>query len=109
MSEEVKDKVEGGEVPMTPELKKMFGKLEDLSWMNKDKEDVLKGTVVIFGTCHHVTLVRVRNDDGCVQVGTRDPYERLEDVLAGADGCGQTVEVPGFEGEWVVGVDPYRD
>jgi hypothetical protein len=95
------------EIPMTPALTDAFGPLEGFTWMDKEEEDTLKGTVIIFGVHHHVTLVRVHYPDG-VQTGTRDPHNRLEDILAGAEHAGQTVEVPGFEGEWVVGVDPYR-
>jgi hypothetical protein len=89
------------------EQREAFSYLEGLTWMDKDEEDVLKATVLIFGVHHHVTFVKVTTEDG-VQVATRDPHGRLEDILAGADGAGMTVQIPEFEGEWVVGVDPYR-
>lgn len=100
-------KVRPGNIPMTPQIAAAFGPLLDLGWMDKEVEDTLKGTVILFGAYHHVTFVRVTTDDG-VQVGTRDPYARLDDILTGAEGAGTTVEIPGFEGEWVVGLDPYR-
>jgi len=83
------------------------GLLEKLAWLQG--EDVLFGCVTLFGVKHHVTIVRVMQDEMGYQVGTRDPEERLDDVLKGADCSGYTVELPGFEGEWVLGVDPYRD
>jgi hypothetical protein len=84
-------------------LREMFGPLSHLSWY--DDEDCLLGAVTIFGVLHHVTCVRV-NDVG---EPTNDPHQRLEDILAGCyDGQPQTVELPGLEGEWVIGVDPHR-
>lgn len=93
------------ETPVGMALAGMFGRLEKLEWF--ENEDCLLGTVTILGTYHHVTFVRVHHPGG-VQTGTHDPENRLDDVLCGADCAGYTVKLPGFEGEWVVGVDPYR-
>jgi len=83
------------------------GTLEKLTWL--EGEDVLLGCIILLNVRHHVTLVRVHTVDG-MQEPTRDPHGRLEDILAGDyDGVPETVELPGFEGEWVLGVDPYRD
>ncbi len=80
------------------------GLLEKLTRL--EGEDVLLGRIVLLGVSHHITLVRV-DEDG---TPTRDPENRLEDILAGDyGGPPLTVELPGMEGEWVLGVDPYRD
>lgn len=86
----------------------MFGKLETLRWLNE--EDCLLGTVFIFGVPHHVTFVRVHFNVDDVLEATNDPHKRLDDILSDSDydGTPQTVELPGFEGEWVIGVDPFR-
>lgn len=93
-------------------LAHMFAPLTHLTWHGDDAyepEDVLIGTLHVFGVGHFVTLVRVHRDVEGMLVGTNDPHNRLEDVLAGADeGSPQTIELPGFEGEWVLGVDPHR-
>lgn len=81
--------------------------LESLEWL--EGEDVLFGAISFFGTMHHVTCVRVTEDRFLCQVGTNDPHNRLDDVLAGSEGAGETVELPGFEGRWVIGIDPFRD
>ena len=87
----------------------MFGRLEKLSWYQD--EDCLLGTVSVLGVRHHVTFVRVERAKDGMLFATRDPHDRLDDILAGSyDGAPATVSLPGpdLEGEWVVGVDPYR-
>ncbi len=84
-----------------------FGDLTDAEVL--EGEDTIFGQVLIFGVRHHVTFVKVTRDPQTgEQVGTNDPHERLDDILAGADGAGETVEIPGVEGDWVCGVDPHR-
>lgn len=96
------------QIPITAPLEDMFGCLERLAWL--PDEDCLLGTVAILGVEHHVTFVRVVRGEDNILRPTRDPYDRYEDILSGDfDGSPQTVEIPGLEGEWVVGVDPYRD
>ena len=108
------------EVPITPELAGMFGKLEKLAWL--EGEDCLLGTIHVFGVPHFVTCVRVHlvcwehtEGDACPlnhhrHEGTNDPHNRLEDILTGDyDGPPTVVKLPGLEGDWVIGVDPYRD
>jgi hypothetical protein len=73
-----------------------------------DGEDCALGTVRIFGVRHHVTFVKVHTVDG-VQTATNDPHDRLSDILNGSEGPGETVQIPSLKGEWIVGVDPYRD
>lgn len=80
--------------------------LEDFSFY--EDEDCALGTARIFGVRHHVTFVKVHEVDG-VQTATNDPYDRLSDILDGAEGPAQTVQLPPYEGSWVVGIDPYRD
>mgnify|MGYP001282407958 CR=1 FL=1 len=99
------------EIDLTTEEGKLLvslfgGTLEKLTWLRG--EDCLLGCVRLVRAPHHLTLVRVHTVDG-VQEATRDPHNRLDDVLRGADSAGDTVELPGFNGEWVLGVDPYRD
>lgn len=97
------------DIPMTDELRAAFSGLENLSWMDKDEEDVLLGKVLIFKVPHHVTFIRVVYDEKLMMLrATRDPYDRLEDIYARiTEGVPQTVNVPGFEGDWVVSVEPY--
>ena len=99
------------EIDLTTEDGKLLvslfgGLLERLCWLRG--EDCLLGAIKLVNMPHHLTLVRVMTVDG-VQTATRDPENRLDDVLQGADSAGETVVLPGFEGEWVLGVDPYRD
>lgn len=96
-------------VPMNDELRAAFGELEELEWL--EDEDVLHGTVRVLGTPCHVTLVKVeRPEDGGPLEATRDPHNRLDDILAGDyDGEPRTIELPGLQGEWVIGLDPFRD
>ena len=86
------------------------GPLYDVRWFDKTTEDALLGTVDIFGVPHHVTFVRVtRGFAGC-QLGTRDPHGRMSLILDsdGEGKAGETVEIPGFPGTWICGVDPFR-
>ncbi len=91
----------------------LFGPLENFELYNDEgeEEDCAHATVRILGVAHHVTFVRVHWVDG-VQVGTNDPYGRLDDILAGAEGAARTISLKklfNLDGEWVVGLDPYRD
>lgn len=83
------------------------GMLKKLAWLRG--EDCLLGNILILRTMHFLTCVRVEYKDGEGYVGTRDPEGRLDDVLRMAhDGGPETVELPGFEGEWVICIDPFR-
>jgi hypothetical protein len=95
-------------VPQYAPMRTMFGELSNLSYL--DDEDVMLGTVHIFRTAHHVQLVKVRRGEDGMLEGTCDPENRLEEVYAagGYDGSPQTVDLPGFDGEWVVTVTPHR-
>ena len=70
-------------------------------------EAALLGSVYILGVLHHAWFVRVEDRDG-EQVTVDDPYGRLEDFyrLDADAGPFQTVEVPGFEGEYVLVIYP---
>jgi len=105
------DDLSDKEIDLTTEDGKLLvslfgGLLEKLVWLRG--EDCLLGCIRLVNQPHHITLVRVHDVDG-TQEATRDPENRLDDVLAGSDGAGETVKLPGLEGEWVLGVDPYRD
>jgi hypothetical protein len=72
---------------------------------------VMTGTVLIFGIMHHVMFFRVRtNDDGWTELdGDRD--EELNNMLDSlSDFCDwddmETVHLPGFSGEWLIGIHP---
>lgn len=84
----------------------IFGPLENFKMY--EGEDCALGTVLILGVPHHVTFVKVETNKRGIQVGTNDPYERLDDVLKGEEHAARTVKLPGHSGEWVVGVDPHR-
>jgi hypothetical protein len=72
-----------------------------------DGEESLLGQTHVFGVLFHVWFIRVKEDDE-VQVGYDDPHNRLDDIY-GLDedgGSFNTVEVPGFEGDYVMVVYP---
>lgn len=91
----------GGEITLL-----RIGAVHDISLL--EGEDCLLGTTHILGVPHHVTFVRVTRNEQGLQVATRDPVNRLERVL-GAYGRAATVKLPWLEGEWVIGIDPYRE
>jgi hypothetical protein len=72
-----------------------------------DDEAALLGRVYILGILHHAWFVQVE-DRGGEQVAVNDPYGRLEDFyrLDLEVGAFQTVEVPGFPGEYVLVIYP---
>jgi hypothetical protein len=59
---------------------------------------------------HHAWFVQVEEADGD-QVAVNDPYNRLEEFqqLDADAGRFQTVEVPGFSGEYVLVIYPAGD
>ena len=72
-----------------------------------DEEAALLGHVFIHGIMHHAWFVQVEERDGD-QVAVHDPYNRLEEFrqLDADAGRFQTVEVPGFPGEYVLVIYP---
>jgi hypothetical protein len=72
-----------------------------------EDEAALLGHVYFLGVLHHAWFVRVEDRDG-EQVAFNDPYNRLDDFhrLDADQGPLQTVEVPGFDGEYVLVVYP---
>jgi hypothetical protein len=70
-------------------------------------EAALLGTVYIFGVLHHAWFVEVIEDDDD-QVAVDDPHGRLDEFHAlDADaGRMQTVQVPGYAGEYVLVIYP---
>jgi hypothetical protein len=72
-----------------------------------EDEAALLGHVYIFGVMHHAWFVEVEERDGD-QVAVDDPYDRLEEFqqLDADAGRFQTVEVPGFPGEYVLVIYP---
>ena len=70
-------------------------------------EASLLGTVYVFGVLHHAWFVRVEEQDGD-QVAVDDPHGRLEEFqqLDADRGAMQTVDVPGYPGEYVLVIYP---
>jgi hypothetical protein len=75
-----------------------------------DDEAALLGHVFIHGVMHHAWFVQVEERDGD-QVAVNDPCNRLEEFqqLDADAGRFQTVEVPGFPGEYVLVIYPAGD
>jgi hypothetical protein len=75
-----------------------------------EDEAALLATVYIFGVLHHAWFVEVLEDDGD-QVAVDDPHGRLDEFHAlDADaGRMQTVQVPGYPGEYVLVIYPAGD
>lgn len=72
-----------------------------------DGEAALLGHAYILGVLHHAWFVHVEDRDG-EQIPVDDPYCRLEDFyrLDADAGPLRTVEVSGFEGDYVVVIYP---
>ena len=70
-------------------------------------EASILGTVYVFGVLHHAWFVRVEEQDGD-QVAVDDPHGRLEEFqqLDVDRGAMQTVDVPGYPGEYVLVIYP---
>jgi hypothetical protein len=75
-----------------------------------DGEAALLGHVFVHGVMHHAWFVQVEEADGD-QVAVNDPYNRLEEFqqLDADAGRFQTVEVPGFSGQYVLVIYPAGD
>ena len=72
-----------------------------------DDEAALLGRVYILGVLHHAWFVQV--EYGCgEQVAVNDPHDSLNDFyrLDTEIGAFQTVEVPGFPGDYVLVIYP---
>lgn len=70
-----------------------------------EDEDYLSGVVYINGAMHHLGALQVvRNEDG-KQVGTKDPFDRLEALSSLYDDM-DPMDIPGVEGEWLVYMHP---
>ena|SRR5450755_1615692 len=70
-------------------------------------EGSLLGTVYAFGVLHHAWFVLVEEQDGD-QVAVDDPHGRLEEFqqLDADRGAMQTVDVPGYPGQYVLVIYP---
>ena len=73
-------------------------------------EAALLGTAYILGVLHHAWFVRVVERDGD-QVAVDDPYDRLAEFhqLDADAGRMQTVQVPGYPGDYVLVIYPAGD
>jgi hypothetical protein len=96
-----------------PEIKKLIiplGGVEVTCYGDHEEdEDTIHGTVVLLGVSHHAQFIRVTEDGDGVQVPTRDPHERYADMQRIYDVNYQTVQIPGFEGNWVLLIHPGED
>jgi len=92
-----------------PSLMFLDGQVRDVS-EHKDGTRLLVG-VEIFGTIHHLSFIRVIVDDEGVQRGAT--YENETDLIALGGlyevSSYQTVNVPGFDGNYVAYLHPYGD
>lgn len=70
-------------------------------------EAALLGRAYILGVLHHAWFVQVEERDG-QQIAVNDPYGRLDDFsrLDADAGPFQTIEVPGFPGEYALVIYP---
>ena len=97
-----------GENCAPPEPTSLVGSFRVEELRRLEGEDVLLGTVALFRTLHHFQAVKVARDAKGCQVGTRDPHHRFSDVAqVNGDGALETVELPGFDGEWVLCIYPF--
>jgi hypothetical protein len=97
-----------GENGSAPEPTSLVASLDVVGLRRLEGEDVLLGTVALFGCLHHFQAVRVTRDAQGCQVALRDPHHRFADVaLVNGDGALETVELPGFEGEWILCIYPF--
>lgn len=64
-----------------------------------ENEDVLLGQMNLFGRRVHVIFLRVGEETG---MPTNDPYNRWQALVESeAEGEFETIDVPGFEGQYV--------
>ncbi len=95
-------------VPPMPCL--TLGPLTVQGFRQLDDEDVWLGTVHILGTPMHFQAIRVeRETEPGIWKGTRDPYDRLEDVYQVNDAPPIVTQIPGLEGDFVVLIFPHGD
>lgn len=79
-----------------------------IAWRRGD-EDCLHGQVSMGGIMFHASALKVDRADEGAQIGTKDPYDRLDDLsrLQG-DGAFHTVKINGHPGDWVVWFAPHQ-
>jgi hypothetical protein len=72
-----------------------------------DGEATLLGHAYILGILHHAWFIKVSSAAG-EQVAVNDPHGRFDDLhyLAGDGGPFETLEVPGFPGEYALVIAP---
>src|SRR5438876_6237310 len=79
----------------------------------RPEEACLKGVIEILGVLHHVYLIEVHEvevDGGATsQEAVNDPHDRLGDVQRFNDNRLLTVQVPGFEGRYVMVIFPFAE
>jgi hypothetical protein len=87
----------------------VFQRLTDL----RPEEACLKGVIEILGVPHHVYLIEVQEVDvaggAACQEAVNDPHDRLGDVQRFNDNRLLTVQVRGFEGNYVMVIFPFAE
>jgi hypothetical protein len=79
-----------------------FRKIED--------EDTWIGTIEVFGTPMHFFAIRVKVNAEGIQIGTNDPYHRLDDAYnLDTDICFATTTIPGLSGEFILYAHSFGD
>ena len=76
-------------------------------WLRQlEGEDTLLGAIDLLGVQHHVYFIRVEEAAG-LQRAVGDPYGRFDELSAICEDALQTVEVPGYAGEYVTLIHPF--
>ena len=86
----------------------------DIQRINDDYNgNVLNGQTVIFGTDHHVRMVRVKegpfDDIEPLDDAPDEVKGMFEDMQGVYEGAYHTIEIPGREGRYVLFIFPFAD
>ena len=77
----------------------------------EDEGNRLLGTVKLFGMNFHAEFLRVGVFGECqMGVGSGGCHDVFEKLMAfDDDGAFQTFQLPGFDGDWVLVIAPYKE
>jgi len=97
-----------------PEIEReISGRFGEIQMLRKiPDEDTIMGVVDVLGVNCHIVFVRVeeREDEQGVmtQQATNDPHSRFDDLYAlDSEVYFQTVQVPGFSGQYIFAIHPF--
>jgi len=71
-----------------------------------EEEEVIHGLIDLFGRTFHIQFIRVQLDEHNEQIATKDPYGRYDDMLRVDSISFETIELPGYPGDWVMLIHP---